>query len=61
MPARRAGRALWAVTAPRSDAAARPVAYVGGGGRHKQEGTMEHAPGKERGDGSHRGGGGGAA
>jgi hypothetical protein len=29
---------------------------VGGGGRHKQEGTTEHAPCKERGDGSHRGG-----
>jgi hypothetical protein len=29
---------------------------VGGGGRHKQEGTTEHASGKERGDGSHRGG-----
>jgi hypothetical protein len=29
---------------------------VGGGGRHKQEGTTEHAPGKERGYGSHRGG-----
>jgi hypothetical protein len=29
---------------------------VGGGGRHKQEGTTEYAPGKERDDGSHRGG-----
>jgi hypothetical protein len=29
---------------------------VGGGGRHKQEGTTEHAQTKERGDGSHRGG-----
>jgi hypothetical protein len=29
---------------------------VGGGGRHKQEGTTEHAPGKERGYGSHQGG-----
>jgi hypothetical protein len=29
---------------------------VGGGGRHKQEGTTKHVPGKERGDGSHRGG-----
>jgi hypothetical protein len=26
------------------------------GGRHKQEWTTEHAPGKGRGDGSHRGG-----
>jgi hypothetical protein len=32
------------------------VAYVGGGGWHEQEGTTEHAPCKERGDGAHRGG-----
>jgi hypothetical protein len=32
------------------------VALVGGGGRHKQEGTMEHAPDEERGAGSHQGG-----
>jgi hypothetical protein len=29
---------------------------VGGGGRHKQEGTTEHAPRKGRGGGAHRGG-----
>jgi hypothetical protein len=29
---------------------------VGGGDRHKQEGTTEHESAKERGDGSHRGG-----
>jgi hypothetical protein len=32
------------------------MALVGGGGRHKQEGTMEHAPDEERGAGSHQGG-----
>jgi hypothetical protein len=34
---------------------------VGGGGWYKQEGTTEHAPCKERGDGAHRGGGAAAA
>jgi hypothetical protein len=29
---------------------------VGGGGRHKQEGTMENVPHKGRGGGAHRGG-----
>jgi hypothetical protein len=33
-----------------------PVALVGGGGRHKLEGTTEHALCKERGYGAHRGG-----